>query len=459
MLIMSEASLIPRLPEPGAVIDEKYEIVALVGRGGMGAVFEAMHVRLNQRVAIKMLHPYVKDLPGSIERFEREARAAGQLQSPNITRVLDVETKKTALPYMVMEFLDGKDLGQELAAHGRLPICDAVDYLLQACAGMREAHAAGIIHRDLKPANIFLCRTPEGPVIKVVDFGISKITTEVDGRLTAAMTTMGSPVYMSPEQLREAKDVDQRADIWGLGVILFELITGRTPHTGTVTVVTAAIVSEKPPTLSALRSDVPAGLDAVVAKALAKKPDDRYPDAESFAEALAPFASREAVKRLRASLSIPAAPPSSKRSVSPASHDQNAETMMGTSRLPGVETSQSWSSAELGEALRSKRRSRVLIAATGAAIVATIAIIIGVSSRSGGPPEPTRVAATTAPPEPAAAPTAPAPTVAAGAKEEAAPLVAAAPPASSSSARAPAKVVAPTRSLPAPNPKSNPLHL
>ena len=439
------------------MIDEKYEVVALVGRGGMGAVFEAIHVRINQRVAIKMLHPYVKDLPGSIERFEREARAAGQLRSPNIARVIDVETKNTELPYMVMEFLDGRDLGQELVLEGRLPVTDAVDYLLQACAGMREAHAAGIIHRDLKPANLFLCQTPDGPVIKVVDFGISKITTEIDGSLTAAMTTMGSPVYMSPEQLRAAKDVDLRADIWGLGVILYELIAGRTPHQGPVTVVTASIISEEPPKLSALREDVPPGLASVVARALAKKPCDRYQTAEAFAHALAPFASKAGAKRLRSSLSVPPGPSSSRRSLPAPSKDPDGATQIGP-RLAGLETSQSWSSAELGRSLAPKRRSRRLMAAGSLAVVAGLALAAGAMRRPEHLPPPDLAAASPAPiePAPAVAPIVSSEPIA-PAREKTIPRMVA-PTTSAVSARAPAKVAAPMP-MPTPTPTSNPLHL
>jgi len=177
---------------------------------------------------------------------------------------------------------------------------------------MREAHSLGIVHRDLKPANLFLCRTADGPLIKVLDFGISKITSEIDGRLTSPLQTMGSPVYMSPEQLR-AKDVDARADIWSLGVTLFELLTGRPPHTGTTTAMIASILSDPSPRPSSLRREVPPGLDATVLKALAKNPADRYQDALELAEALSAFASPEGVKRLRATLAMPAAAPSGRR--------------------------------------------------------------------------------------------------------------------------------------------------
>lgn len=357
------------LPKPGDVVADKYEIVSVIGIGGMGAVFEATHLRLRQRVAIKMLHPYVKDLPGSIARFEREARAAGQLRSPNIARVLDVETQKTDTPYMVMEFLEGNDLGVELSAHGRLPIKDAVDYVIQACAGMHEAHALGIIHRDLKPANLFVCRTPDGPIIKILDFGISKITTETDGRLTAAMTTMGSPIYMSPEQLREARDVDARADIWGLGVILYELLAGRPPHTGTVTVVTAAIIADKPPKLSTLRLDVPPGLEAVVLKALSKDPAARFADALSFAQALFPFASKDSEKRLRASVATVQRPSSRREPV----HSPDSATVVRPEAVrPGTETSQSWSTGEHRPKPRGGRKTLALVAAIALVVTALV---------------------------------------------------------------------------------------
>jgi serine/threonine protein kinase len=321
----------------------------------------------------------------------------------NIARVLDVETQGSELPYIVMEFLEGRDLEDEVAELGMLPITDAVDYVLQACAGIHEAHSLGIIHRDLKPANLFLCRTPDGPIVKILDFGISKITTEQDSRLTATMTTMGSPIYMSPEQLRDAKDVDQRADIWGLGVILFELLTGRTPFLGNVTAVTAAIVADAPPKLSELRADIPAGLEAIVMKALAKKPETRWQDAEAFGEALAEFASPEGARRLRASLRMPISTPRSLRPAQLAAAAADAETRPS---LPPTETRNAFTSAQFADAVRP--RGRLLTVLTvGAAVLAVLIVVVALAARrattrvaAAQPPPPEVTVALPAPPPP-----------------------------------------------------------
>jgi serine/threonine-protein kinase len=375
---MSGDSVLPRLPGPGDIVDGKYEIVGVVGRGGMGVVFEAVHKRLRQRVALKMLHPHVTGEPGVMERFEREARAAGQLLSPNIARVLDVETSNTGLPFIVMEFLEGRDLQDELETKKQLPIDEAVGYVLQACSAMREAHALGIIHRDLKPANIFLCPTPDGPVIKILDFGISKITTEVDGRLTAAMTTLGSPIYMSPEQLRGASEVDARTDLWSLGVVLYELLAGQPPYSGTLTAVTAAIIADAPPRLATFRDDVPPELEAVVGKALQKFAVNRFPNAESMAEALLPFASDASARRLHARLSTAPAPPSSRRA--PKASPGSAESMTVAAPVaPSLgSTSETRHSFTTGAFERSVRtsRSRVVLLVAGALAVGALATIV-----------------------------------------------------------------------------------
>ena len=277
------------LPAPGQTIAGKYEIVRNIGEGGMGVVFEAMHLRLRQRVAIKMLQPHVMKMPDIVARFEREARAAAQLKSRHAARVIDVAETAEGLPYMVMEFLDGHDLAAELDARHSLPIGDAVDCVLQACSAMAEAHANGIIHRDLKPSNLFLCEENEQRVVKVLDFGISKMTRELDVRVTATHASVGTPLYMSPEQVRSAKTVDERTDIWSLGVILFELIAGRPPFDGSATAVAASIVADEPPSLRDVRADVPEGLAEIVRTALAKDPKARFADVQSFAKALAPF--------------------------------------------------------------------------------------------------------------------------------------------------------------------------
>ena len=278
-----------QLPSVGDVIAGKYQIVRVLGEGGMGIVYEATHLRLRQRVAVKMLLPSMSDHTITVTRFEREARSAGQLRNRHVARVMDVDQMPDGLPYMVMEFLEGHDLQLELERRGQLPHEEVVDYVLQACAGMMEAHALGIIHRDLKPSNLFLANDADARVVKVLDFGISKVQSEGDAKLTAAESVMGTAMYMSPEQVRSSGTVDVRSDVWSLGVILFELLTGRPPWVGTPTQVAAAIVSEDPPELRSLCT-APPELVGIVLRALQRNPEARFGSVKELALALAPLA-------------------------------------------------------------------------------------------------------------------------------------------------------------------------
>jgi serine/threonine-protein kinase len=277
-----------RLPTEGAVIAGKYQIVRVVGEGGMGIVYEGLHVKMRQRVAIKMLLPETLGLPDVVARFEREARASGQLRSRHAARVMDVDQTPDGIPYMVMEFLEGQDLGTQIDTRGKIPVPEAVDYVLQACVAITEAHEAGIVHRDLKPSNLFLARDHDGVTVKLLDFGISKVTTEAD-RLTSAESVMGTPLYMSPEQVRSARNVDERADIWSIGVILYELVTGMTPFSGTTTQVAAAVVTDDVPPIM-VEHGAPPALQDIVLRALQKDRTRRQASAREIAAALLPFA-------------------------------------------------------------------------------------------------------------------------------------------------------------------------
>jgi serine/threonine-protein kinase len=274
------------LPNPGDTLAGKYQVIRKLGEGGMGVVYEAMHTRIQQRVAIKMLLPEVLDLPEVVPRFEREARAAGKLRSDNTARVLDVDLSENGLPYMVMEYLDGVDLGHMLEKNGALPVQEAVDYVLQACNAMAEAHAEGVIHRDLKPSNLFVTH---GRKVKVLDFGISKLENDKEARVTATQAVVGTPLYMSPEQVRSAKHVDARTDIWSLGIILYELVTGRTPFEGSTTAAAAAICIDNPPPIATFRQDVPPELEYAIMIALQKEPNNRFGNVQLLAQAIAPF--------------------------------------------------------------------------------------------------------------------------------------------------------------------------
>ena len=281
------------LPQIGQTLNGKYEIVRLLGEGGMAFVFEAKHQRLQQRVAIKMLTPDFARDPELVSRFEREARAVARLRTKHVTRVTDVDTTPEGIPYIVMEFLEGRDLDAELQARQRLPLGEAVDYVLQACAGMVEAHGMGIVHRDLKPANLFVARERDGNdeetcVLKVLDFGISKMVGEAT-RLTGAGAVMGTVLYMSPEQVRAQPNVDTRADIWSLGVILYELVAGRAPWEGHSHQIAAAIVGQDPPDLRAF-AQVPESFASVVRTMLQRDPSQRPSNVRDVITALYPFA-------------------------------------------------------------------------------------------------------------------------------------------------------------------------
>ncbi|HEX9296239.1 MAG TPA: serine/threonine-protein kinase [Polyangiaceae bacterium] len=285
-------------PQPGDVLAGKYRVESILGAGGMGVVVLVQHIELGQRMAIKLMTPGVNHDPQAAIRFLREARAAAGLQSEHVVRIFDVGTLDSGAPYMVMELLRGEDLSQLLSNVGRLAVSEAVDYVLQACHAIAEAHAMGIVHRDLKPSNLFLTRRSDGsPLVKVLDFGISKaMSPEGDSQFSANLTTtsavMGSPLYMSPEQVRNAKQVDARADIWSLGVILHELLTGSPAfHADTLPGICAAIIADNPPPLRSLREDAPSELEDVLNRCLEKSVKNRYQTTREFMTALRPFAS------------------------------------------------------------------------------------------------------------------------------------------------------------------------
>ena len=280
----------------GEVLDGKYRVERVLGAGGMGVVVAATHVRLAQRVAIKFLLPHAAEDEHTVARFAREARALARLDSEHIARVIDVGELATGVPYMVLEHLVGNTLADLVNSRGALPIDEAVSYVLEACEAMAEAHAAGIVHRDLKPENLFLAARPDGTqVIKVIDFGISKMTDPLDlgprtSTLTGAASIVGSPLYMSPEQLCAARDADPRSDIWSLGVTLFELLTGQGPFVWrSVPELCAAVLKEPARPLRDLVPDAPEGLEAVLLRCLEKEPAKRPSDMTELAAELASF--------------------------------------------------------------------------------------------------------------------------------------------------------------------------
>jgi eukaryotic-like serine/threonine-protein kinase len=275
----------------GTVIGGRFRIDQVLGAGGMGIVVAATHLELGHRVAIKLLRDEMAGNPTIVDRFLREARSVVNLRTEHVCRVTDVGRTDTGAPYIVMELLEGADL-QRIVARQPLPPALAVGYIVQACVGLAEAHAAGIIHRDLKPANLFVTRRPDGtPLLKVLDFGIAKALTDTGANLTHTQGAMGSPGYMSPEQLQSARDVDVRTDIWALGITLYQLLSARLPFTGT----TLAEVAVRVATDAPAPLDVDPQLRAIVLRCLDKVQDRRYPDVVALATELAPFGGPAAV--------------------------------------------------------------------------------------------------------------------------------------------------------------------
>ncbi|HEX7480179.1 MAG TPA: serine/threonine-protein kinase [Polyangiales bacterium] len=283
---------------PGRIIAGKYRIEGIVGSGGMGVVMAAEHLQLKQKVAIKLIS--MENLSEAQQadarkRFVREGQAAARLTSDHVVRIFDVGTLDNGAPFMVMELLRGEDLATTIERQGPAPVDVAVDYLVQACDALMEAHANGIVHRDLKPANLFAARRPDGRVtIKVLDFGISKLvsadTEPLDASLTSARTVVGSPHYMSPEQVRNAKSVDSRTDIWALGAVLYELLVGaRAFDADTLPGLCAAIAADAPPPIRIQRADVPEALEAVVLRCLEKDLQKRFQTVLDLSTALQPF--------------------------------------------------------------------------------------------------------------------------------------------------------------------------
>jgi serine/threonine-protein kinase len=285
----------------GKTAGGKYKLVRLLGTGGMGEVYEAQHSIIGRRFAIKFLHPFLASNAEVVTRFQREAQAAGGLENENIAAVVDAGTADDGAPYLVMEYLDGEDLAHLLVRGGPLPVTRATYIMIQACRGLVAAHARGIVHRDLKPENLFVCKRNDGSdVVKVLDFGIAKLHgASVGTGLTQTGTTMGTPFYMSLEQARGAKEVDLRTDIYALGVILYEILSGTKPHPGeSYNEILYHVITHEPAPLDAIRAGLPAGLPDVVQKAMSRDPGDRYASAVDLMEALIPFAGR-AVTPLR----------------------------------------------------------------------------------------------------------------------------------------------------------------
>ncbi|HWA73842.1 MAG TPA: protein kinase [Polyangiaceae bacterium] len=325
----------------GDVLAGKYRVERVLGQGGMGIVVSAHHLQLDQRVAIKFLLPTGVQHKETVERFAREARAAVKIRSEHVARVIDVGILETGAPYMVMEYLEGSDLSRRVSDHGPMSIPDASLLILQACEALAEAHSLGIVHRDLKPANLFLTHLRDGSVcVKLLDFGISKLTVPGAGPgldMTSTTTVMGSPYYMSPEQMRSTRNVDARTDIWALGVILYELVSGHVPFEAeTMPQLCGMVLQDQPPPLERFRTNTPTRFEAVILRCLEKHPERRFQNVGELAAALAEFAPREAMRSVERAARLSGVPgsdsnPRLQGAPSPTTGDQFTQSDFGRS--------------------------------------------------------------------------------------------------------------------------------
>ncbi|WP_437839590.1 protein kinase domain-containing protein [Sorangium sp. So ce1153] len=503
----------------GQILSGKYRVERILGQGGMGVVVAALHEQLHQRVAIKLLHPGAN--AEMVERFVREARAAVRLKSEHVARVLDVGTLETGAPFMVMEYLDGSDLQQTLRERGPLELEEAVGYVLEACEAIAEAHAAGIIHRDLKPANLFLARGADGSgMVKVLDFGISKALAEPSAAggepelgLTKTAMVLGSPLYMAPEQMRSARTVDTRADIWSLGAILYQLLTARVPFDATsLSELILMINTEAPPSPSTFRRDLPPGLEAAILRCLEKDVAKRFRSVAELAVAIVDFgpplalASLERIERTlglvpavawrdrasaaRERMSVPPWPTAQERASSvPAATAQVRPSSMPPAdaaggRTAGVSaghtagaavghtagpaaTAPGWAAG--GSDSPGRKRTGLVLALAGVGVAAVLGGVLRVVTFHGGTEDPAVAPSATAalpsaePPAPVAAPLPPpvAPEVTALASAataappaSAAPSVSAAPSATASASAAPVLATPRPRASAAPSARS-----
>jgi eukaryotic-like serine/threonine-protein kinase len=277
----------------GDVVADRYRVGPVIGAGGMGIVYKARHIPLGTWVALKVIRPDIAQNSSLWRRFAREARALGALHNKHVVRVHDSGTLPSGLRYMVMELLQGTDLRRLLAEHGAMTPAQAVDYVLQVCSALGDAHRLHIIHRDIKPENIFLAtiRACE-PTIKLLDFGVARFQDDA-GQLTVPGRGVGSPRYLSPEQLQNPNAVDQRSDIWGVGLLLYELMTGWSPFEGMNTAQICLAICQGPiPPIESLRRDLPSELSAIIRRCLEVDPAARFQSADDLVAALEPFSSR-----------------------------------------------------------------------------------------------------------------------------------------------------------------------
>jgi serine/threonine-protein kinase len=395
----------------GDVFAGKYRLESLLGRGGMGMVYAARHEVLGQRVAIKLLHPEAADDADARVRFLHEARAAARLVGDHVVRVTDFGIEEGQPPFIVMEYLEGGDLADVLASRGKLPPEEAVDYVLQALVGLAEAHALGIVHRDLKPANLFLARAPGRSTVKVLDFGISKALKPIagfdGGSVTVSRSILGSPAYASPEQIRNSKTVDTRSDIWSMGVVLFQLLTGQLPFQGdNPGAVFAAIFERDAAPLRLVLPGASEALEVIVGRCLKRDAGARFQNVLELARALADAVPMEGVaaKWVEAIEDIPPAsaqaPLATTRAAKPSS---GAEAYDSTVTADGV----SAGAGEIaGSSIKTPRRSRSPLVVAGILAIGLVGVGVVLVRPAPAPLAATPATAITPEPTPVVAPSA-----------------------------------------------------
>jgi serine/threonine protein kinase len=390
----------------GDLLAGKYRVERIIGSGGMGVVVAARHEQLDQRVALKFVRDEALGNHQAVERFLREARAAVKLKSEHAAKVLDVGTLESGAPYMVMEYLEGSDLGQVLVERGPLSVEAAAEWIVQACEAVAEAHAAGIVHRDLKPQNLFLARSVGGvSKVKVLDFGVSKSmsTSDAIGGLTQTRAMLGSPLYMSPEQMRSSRDVDARSDVWALGVVLYELLTRRWPFEAeSMPELCLKVVSDPPTPVTEFRPDVPRPMIEIIERCLQKDPAQRFDNAAELAAALepmAPPASRVIVERARMAVG-------STRVMTQDKSTLRSPQSAALAQTPPPLTPAAWGSGR-GESparAQAKKRSPALWIGIGAGALAGVAAVAVYAVHHSDAPVPPSTASAMSAPVPSAAP-------------------------------------------------------
>ncbi len=355
----------------GTTLADKYHIDRLIGSGGMGSVYLAHHTGIGRQVAVKMLHPEYGAHPSVLKRFENEAKAIGRLAHPNLVAVTDFGWAGTETPYIVMEYLEGADCATLLRRHGPLPVARTAELLFQASLGLAVAHRAEIVHRDIKPENLFVTSAGDGnDLVKVLDFGIAKLRATAGTTATTAGATIGTYFYMSPEQVRDSARVDARTDVWSMGVVLYELLSGRRPFTGEEALEVAYhVVHATPKSLEALRPDLPAELIRVVEKAMAKDAAERFATIDALGDALAPFTGRNTLPPRANPRPAPKASSESSRSVNLAL-DPTKPAL--TTSHAGVAISSPIRAASRG----APPRRLVLLAAGSAALAVAVAAFV-----------------------------------------------------------------------------------